>query len=357
MYSQRYGINDLDEAKAYLSHPVLGARLREITTAFLDLKGAKAEEVFGYLDAMKVRSCMTLFNEVAEDDLFRKVIDRHYNGLADKKTLAILDKLDIKLLYGAISGDIIGSKYEFFPHKYTDFPLFSNEYSDYTDDTVMTVANADWLLTNDKLWVIMQDYGNRYPTAGYGGMFKIWLREEEPKPYNSFGNGSAMRVSPVGWAFDTLEETLEAAKQSAEVTHNHPEGIKGAQATAACIFMARTGKSKQEIKEYIEHTFGYDLSRTCNEIRPTYKFDESCQGTVPESIIAFLESTDFESAIRLTVSLGGDADTMGAITGGIAEAYYGEVPEHIKKEVLKRLPNEFIEVMQKFYQKFVEKER
>ena len=357
MYSQRYGINDLDEAKAYLSHPVLGARLREITTAFLDLKGAKAEEVFGYLDAMKVRSCMTLFNEVAEDDLFRKVIDRHYNGLADKKTLAILDKLDIKLLYGAISGDIIGSKYEFFPHKYTDFPLFSNEYSDYTDDTVMTVANADWLLTNDKLWVIMQDYGNRYPTAGYGGMFKIWLREEEPKPYNSFGNGSAMRVSPVGWAFDTLEETLEAAKQSAEVTHNHPEGIKGAQATAACIFMARTGKSKQEIKEYIEKEFGYNLNRTCDEIRIDYRFDETCQGTVPESIIAFLESTDFENAIRLAVSLGGDADTMGAITGGIAEAYYGEVPEHIKKEVLKRLPNEFIEVMQKFYQKFVEKER
>ena len=355
MYSPRYGINDLDEAKAYLNHPVLGARLREITNVFLNLKGAKAEEVLGYLDAMKVRSCMTLFNEVAEDDLFRKVIDRHYNGLADKKTLAILGKLDIKLLYGAISGDIIGSKYEFFPHKNTDFPLFSNEYSDYTDDTVMTVANADWLLTNDKLWVIMQDYGNRYPTAGYGGMFKIWLREEDPKPYNSFGNGSAMRVSPVGWAFDTLEETLEAAKRSAEVTHNHPEGIKGAQATAACIFMARTGKSKQEIKEYIEKEFGYNLNRTCDEIRIDYSFDESCQGTVPESIIAFLESTDFESAIRLTVSLGGDADTMGAITGGIAEAFYGGVPNHIRKEVLKRLPNEFIDVMQRFYHKFVEK--
>ena len=164
-----------------------------------------------------------------------------------------------------------------------------------------------------------------------------------------------MRVSPVGWAFNTLEETLEAAKQSAEITHNHPEGIKGAQATAACIFLARTGKSKEDIKEYIEKTFGYNLSRTCDEIRPTYKFDESCQGTVPESIIAFLDSTDFESAIRLTVSLGGDADTMGAITGGIAEAFYGGVPEQIRKEVLKRLPNEFIEVMQKFYQKFVEK--
>jgi ADP-ribosylglycohydrolase len=185
-------------------------------------------------------------------------------------------------------------------------------------------------------------------------MFRTWLREDEPKPYNSFGNGSAMRVSPVGWAFDTLEKTLEAAKESAEVTHNHPEGIKGAQATAVCIFMARTGKSKQEIKEYIENTFGYNLNRTCDEIRLDYHFDVTCQGSVPESIIAFLESTDFESAVRLAVSLGGDADTMGAITGGIAEAYYGGVPEHIRKEVLKRLPNEFIEVMQKFYQKFVE---
>ena len=187
-------------------------------------------------------------------------------------------------------------------------------------------------------------------------MFYDWLKSRCPKPYNSFGNGSAMRVSPVGWAFDTLEETLEAAKQSAEITHNHPEGIKGAQATAACIFMARTGKSKQEIKEYVETKFGYDLSRTCNEIRPTYQFNESCQGTVPESIIAFLESTDFESAIRLTVSLGGDADTMGAITGAIAEAYYNVIPEHIKNEVLKRLPEEFINVLREFYNRFISKE-
>ena len=164
-----------------------------------------------------------------------------------------------------------------------------------------------------------------------------------------------MRVRPVGWAFDTLEETLVAAKQSAEVTHNHPEGIKGAQATAACIFWARTGKTKQEIKEYVEALFGYDLNRTCDEIRPNYEFEPSCQKTVPESIIAFLESTDYESAIRLAISLGGDADTMGAITGGIAEAFYGGVPENIRNEVLKRLPNEFIEVMQKFCLKFVEK--
>ena len=352
--SHYYGINDLEEARAYLQHPVLGARLREITSVFLDSVGKNAQDVFGYLDAMKVRSCMTLFNEVADDELFRKVLDRYYSGLADEKTLAILGKLDVKFLCGAIAGDIIGSVYEWNRTKNADFYLFT-PFSKFTDDTVMTVANADWLLTDDNLWVIMQDYGNRYPHAGYGGMFRNWLREEEPKPYNSFGNGSAMRVSPIGWAFNTLEETLAAAKQSAEVTHNHPEGIKGAQATAVCIFLARTGKSKKEIKEYIEKTFGYNLSRTCDEIRPDYHFDVTCQGSVPESIVAFLESTDFENAIRLAVSLGGDADTMGAIAGGIAEAYYGGVPEHIRKEVLKRLPNEFIEVMQKFYQKFVEK--
>ena len=272
----------------------------------------------------------------------------HPNG----KTSAIL--LDTRILCGAIAGDIIGSVYEFAGHKKIDFPLF-RDISAFTDDTIMTVANADWLLTGDSLPAIMKNYGNHYPNAGWGGMFMRWLRENDSQPYHSFGNGSAMRVSPVGWAFETMEETLEAAKQSAEVTHNHPEGIKGAQAIASCIFMARTGKSKQEIKEYIERTFEYDLNRTCDEIRPTYQFDESCQRTVPESIIAFLDSTDFESAIRLAISLGGDADTLGAITGGIAEAYYGEVPEHIRKEVLKRLPNKFIRVMQNFYQKYVEK--
>lgn len=352
--SHYYGINGLEEARAYLQHPILGKRLREITTAFLELQGKNAEEVFGYLDAMKVRSCMTLFDEVAEGELFTQVLEKYYQSEKDKTTMRLLYPSSEKLLLGAIAGDVIGSVYEFRPCRSTDFDLFL-DYSEYTDDTVMTVANADWLLTGDSLLGIMQEYGNRYPTAGYGGMFRSWLRSDNPEPYNSFGNGSAMRVSPVGWAFDTLEETLEAAKQSAEVTHNHPEGIKGAQATAACIWMARKGKSKQEIKEYVEREFGYDLSRTCNEIRPAYRFDVTCQGSVPESIIAFLESSDYESAILLTVSLGGDADTMGAITGGIAEAFYGGVPEHIRKEVLKRLPNEFIEVMQRFYQTFVEK--
>ncbi len=354
--SHYYGIDDLEEARAYLQHPVLGTRLREITLTLLQHQEKRAVEIFGIIDALKVSSCMTLFNEVAEDDLFSQVLDIFYYGEKDELTMKRLYPYpqSDKILLGAIAGDIIGSVYEFNTCKSTEFRLFYDA-SRYTDDSVMTVANADWLVTGDSLLGIMQDYGNRYPTAGYGGMFYSWLKAREPKPYNSWGNGSAMRVSPVGWAFDTLEETLEAAKQSAEITHNHPEGIKGAQATAACIFMARTGKSKEDIKKYIELKFGYNLSRTCDEIRPTYLFDESCQGTVPESIIAFLDSTDYENAIRLAVSLGGDADTMGAITGGIAEAYYGGVPEHIRKEVLKRLPNEFIEVMQKFYQKFVEK--
>lgn len=350
--SQYYGIDDLEEAKAYLLHPVLGKRLREITTAFLDLSGVNAKEVFGELDAMKVCSSMTLFREVTEDDIFQKVINRYFGGKADEMTLELLGIFNIDILLGAIAGDIIGSLYEWHGVKNTNFHLFT-PFSKFTDDTVMTIANADWLLSGDSLLGVMQDYGNRYPHAGYGGMFKSWLREDEPKPYNSYGNGSAMRVSPIGWAFDTLEETLEAAKQSAEVTHNHPEGIKGAQATAACIYLARTGRSKQEIREYVEKTFRYNLSRTCDEIRTTYQFDVTCQGSVPESIIAFLESTGYESAIRLTVSLGGDADTMGAITGGIAEAYYGGVPEHIRKEVIKRLPKEFIDVMQGFYKKFI----
>lgn len=257
------------------------------------------------------------------------------------------------MILGAIAGDIIGSAYEFNPTKDYNFLLF-NDLSEYTDDTVMTVANAEWLLTSKDLGTTMLEYGNKYE-AGYGELFLCWLWRKDLRPYNSFGNGSAMRVSPVGWAFDTLEETLVAAKRSAEVTHNHPEGIKGAQSTAACIYWARKGRTKQQIKEYVDALFGYDLNRTCDEIRSSYGFDVTCQGSVPESIIAFLESSDYESAVRLAVSFGGDSDTMGAITGGIAEAYYGGVPENIKIEVLKRLPNEFIEVMQKFYQKFVDK--
>lgn len=248
-------------------------------------------------------------------------------------------------MIGAIAGDIIGSVYEFDNIKTTDFPLFTAE-SDYTDDTIMTVAVADWLLNGRDLAKVMQRYGREYPypTGGYGGRFSGWLREKDPQPYNSWGNGSAMRVSAVGWMFDSLEKTLEVAKDTAVVTHNHPEGIKGAQATAAAIYLARTGKSKQEIKQYIETTFTYDLKRTCDEIRPNYHFNESCQGTVPEAIIAFLDSTDYENAIRLAVSLGGDSDTLACITGGIAEAFYG-MPEEIKLEVKKRIPEKFNEII------------
>ena len=222
---------------------------------------------------------------------------------------------------GAIAGDIIGSVYEFDNIKTTDFPLFTDE-SDYTDDTIMTVAVADWLLNGGDLVKVMQQYSAEYPCpmGGYGGRFSYWLMEENPLPYNSWGNGSAMRVSAVGWKFDSLEKTLEVAKETAIVSHNHPEGIKGAQATAAAIYLARSGKSKQEIKQYIETVFSYDLDRTCDDIRPDYSFDVSCQGTVPEAIIAFLDSSDFEHAIRLAVSLGGDSDTLACITGGIAEA-------------------------------------
>ena len=261
------------------------------------------------------------------------------------------------ILLGAIAGDVIGSYYEHFRTKNYNFELFRNR-SKCTDDSKMTVAVAHCLLEEDRspenLVRLLKNYGRRYP-GGYGRAFLAWVLSDNSLPYNSWGNGSAMRVSPVGWAFDSLEETLEAAKQSAEVTHNHPEGIKGAQATAACIFLARTGKSKEEIRNYVEQTFGYDLHRTCDEIRPNYQFEVSCQKSVPESIIAFLESSDYESAIRLAVSMGGDADTMGAIAGGIAEAFYGGVPEHIKAEVINRLPDEFVQVMKRFYSRFVVK--
>ena len=222
-----------------------------------------------------------------------------------------------------------------------------SEKSHFTDDTVMTVAVARGLMAGQgnaqktfaEVQHEMRCWGRAYPHAGYGGMFRRWLRAEHPQPYGSFGNGSAMRVAAAGWLFDTLDKTLEMAKVTAEVTHNHPEGIKGAQATAAAIFLARTGHSKPEIRQYVEQTFGYDLSRTCDEIRPGYRHVETCQQTVPEAIIAFLESTGFEDALRNAVSLGGDSDTLACITGGIAEAFYG-MPSELQQETLKRLPEE-----------------
>lgn len=262
------------------------------------------------------------------------------------------------MLMGAILGDIAGSIYEFDPHKATDINL-QDKRMDYTDDTIMTIAVADRIL-NDKRHTMnglverMQQWGRRYPhpMGAYGNMFSQWLRSDNPMPYNSWGNGSAMRVSAVGFAFDTLEETMNVAKKCAEVTHNHPEGIKGAQATAAAIFMARTGSPKEVIRRYITDTFGYNLDRSCDDIRPTYRFDGSCQGTVPESIIAFLDSKDYEDALRLCISLGGDADTMGAITGAIAGAYYNKMPYALYEFGMEKLPKDIQNVVGLFNSKY-----
>lgn len=350
-----YGIADLEEARRYLNHPILGARLREITRALLLLpEGLSAESILGGIDALKVCSCMTLFNQVAPGGMFRQVLERYYQDREDQLTLKALNIPKEGFLLGAVAGDIIGSVYEHYSVKKTDFPIFSG-LSRFTDDTAMTVAVADWLLGTTALVPSLQDYVRRYPKAGYGGMFHQWAMSDNPLPYHSFGNGSAMRVSPVGWAFDTLEETLRHAAESAAVTHDHPEGIKGAQVVAACIFLARKGESKTYIQEYIEQHFGYNLHRTCNEIRPNYRFDVTCQGSVPESIIAFLESTDFESAVRLAVSLGGDADTMGAIAGSIAEAFYGGVPENIRQECIRLLPADMLGVLHRFSEKYMKK--
>lgn len=260
-------------------------------------------------------------------------------------------------MYGAILGDIIGSPYEFDRGSKTkDFPLFSSR-SEFTDDTVMTIAVADAFLPvspemedetiRQRVVMKMQKYGQLYPYAGYGSRFRRWLRDRHPQPYNSWGNGSAMRVASIGWLYNDLETVRRMARLSAEVTHNHPEGIKGAEATAAAIFLARTGSTKAEIRAYIEENFYYDLSRTCDEIRPDYCHVESCQETVPEAITAFLEGESFEDVIRTAVSLGGDCDTLTCIAGSMAEAFYG-VPEELKAECRNRLPEDLRTVLDEF---------
>jgi len=277
-------------------------------------------------------------------------------------------------MLGAIFGDIVGSIYEFNNIKTTRFELLDKR-STFTDDSILTIAVADWLLmgvlNKDRLIFIIKQYVKEYPNpmGGYGSRFQQWAFSNDKEPYNSWGNGSAMRVAAVGWAFDTLDETENIAKLTAEITHNHPEGIKGAQATAAAIYMARTCSTKQEIKKYIERKYGYNLSRTCNEIRPAYRFNESCAGTVPEAIIAFLDSSDFETAIRLAVSLGGDSDTLTCITGGIAEAFYGmtnSIPKttiseykliYFEEETINRLPENLKKVVSEFYQTIVSKNK
>jgi ADP-ribosylglycohydrolase len=260
-------------------------------------------------------------------------------------------------MYGAILGDIIGQPYEDDLHTETkDFPLFT-ENPEFSDDTVMTIAICDGILSaglnsdeakmKKAMIESMHKWGNDYLAAGYGGTFYHWLIAKSYEPYNSFGNGSAMRVSPIGWFFETLERTREVARWSAEVTHNHPEGIKGAESVASVIWLCRKGKSKDEIKTFIQNEFGYDLSRTCNQIRSEYTFDVSCQGTVPQAITAFLEGCDFEDVIRTAVSLGGDSDTLTCIAGSMAEAFYG-VPQNLKQKCLELTTSQMHDVIKNF---------
>jgi ADP-ribosylglycohydrolase len=258
-------------------------------------------------------------------------------------------------MLGAIAGDIIGSVYEGTrrnvktPHFY---PLF-DRYCRPTDDTILTVAVADSILNNADLVDTFKEYFLRYPNAGYGGSFYRWARSISRAPYGSYGNGSAMRVSPVGWAYDSLEDVLHHAERTAVVTHNHPEGVKGAQATATAIFLARSGSDKTAIRGYIEKTFGYNLHRPLDAIRAVYTFDVSCQGSVPEAITAFLESTGFEDAVRQAISLGGDSDTIACITGSIAEAFYGGVPEEIWRPVWEMLDPRLCLVIHEFLKRYL----
>ena len=253
---------------------------------------------------------------------------------------------------GAIAGDIFGATYEFDPYPHEDVDLFLR-HRFFTDDTVLTIATADALMTDGDYTRAFREWGRQYPDCSWGGHFCQWLFGDFDGPYNSFGNGSAMRVSPVGWAFDTLEETLAEAKRSAAVTHNHPEGIKGAQATAAAIYLARTGATKQDIRSEITARFNYDLTRTIADIRPDYSFDVTCQGSVPESLIAFLDADDLEHTLRLAISLGGDADTQAAIAGAVAEAFWGGLPDDIEAEVNRCLTPDMAEVVDRFRSHFV----
>ncbi len=250
-------------------------------------------------------------------------------------------------MMGALAGDIIGSVYEHNQIKTKDFPLFSAG-STFTDDSVLTAAIASAILSGRSYLQEVTSFGRRYPGAGYGRAFKTWLRSSNSAPYNSWGNGAAMRVSPIGFAFSNPDEVLLQARMSAEITHNHPEGIKGAQATALAVYLARTHHDKSRIKLEIAQRFGYDLDRTLDDIRPWYVFDSSCQGTVPEAIIAFLESDSYEDAVRNAVSLGGDSDTLACIAGGIADAFYGGVPSKIVQAVRQALTDDLWHITEAF---------
>jgi ADP-ribosylglycohydrolase len=254
-------------------------------------------------------------------------------------------------MLGAIVGDVIGSVHEYSGTKTTSFPLFDADCR-FTDDTVLTVAVADSLMTGRAYVDAFREYFREYPMAGYGARFTFWAASHDKEPYNSWGNGSAMRVSPVAYAFDTLESVLAESKRSAAVTHNHPEGIRGAQATAVSIFLARTGASKKTIKGIVEDRFHYDLGERLDDVRPGYRFDESCQRTVPYAILAFLESGSYEETVRKAISLGGDADTLACIAGAIAEPYFGGVPQEVASPALALLDDRLREVTLKFCERF-----
>ena len=236
-------------------------------------------------------------------------------------------------MLGAVVGDVIGSPFEQTNVKSTTFRLFDRG-AQCTDDSILTVATADALLRDRDYRKAYQDYFHRFPNAGYGGNFVVWANRRESHPYHSWGNGSAMRSSPVGWAYDTLSDVLDEAERTAAVTHDHPDGITGAQAVAACVFLARTEHDRARIREFVHDGCQYPLDRTLDQIRPAYEFNASCKGTVPVAVQAFLESTDFESAVRLAVSVGGDSDTIACIAGAIAHAYYGGIPKHLLEPVL-----------------------
>jgi ADP-ribosylglycohydrolase len=254
-------------------------------------------------------------------------------------------------MLGAIAGDIAGSIYENLRTKRKDVRLFGR-LATFTDDTVLTVAVADAILGDGDYARAIKSYARRYPLRGYGPRFVAWMVKPGYKPYHSFGNGSAMRVSPVGFACDSEQEVLQEARRSAECTHNHPEGIKGAQATALAVYLARVGADKESIRKRIQAEFGYDVSRTVDEIRPGYAFDITCQGSVPEAIIAFLDSTSCEDALRNAISLGGDSDTQACIAGGIAEAYYKDISSEILRQVRKRLTRDLWDKTLEFYRRY-----
>ncbi|ABA88182.1 ADP-ribosyl-glycohydrolase superfamily protein [Syntrophotalea carbinolica DSM 2380] len=250
-------------------------------------------------------------------------------------------------MLGALAGDMIGSRFEWHNIKTKAFELFTNG-ARFTDDTVLTVAQADALLTGESFRTKLKEYYRLYPHAGYGGRFHQWAGSDCQEPYYSFGNGSGMRVSPVGWYFNDLSTVLSEAHRSAAVTHNHPEGIKGAQAVASAIFLARSGENKAAIREFVATRFGYDFSWSLDDIRPWYRFDVTCQGSVPQALQAFFESDGFEDAVRNAVSIGGDSDTIACMAGAVAEAFYGEVPDEIAREVFKRLDEKLAGVTRRF---------